>query len=181
MGADGQNLKRLSPEGMTTAFVFSHDAVGWSSDASRIAMVLANGPFWSNPSLSVHIIGADGSGLQRIGPRGDIWDVAWSPNGQWLAFTMATKAEDGRHQIYLMHPDGSDVHQLTSAADGRFALQPVWSPDGRQLVFLSGAEQFGGGSDNVHVVDLWSIDADGSNLRRLTDTPAGYTGMAWLP
>ena len=177
--ADGQNLRRISPDGTTTAFVFSHDAVGWSPDGRRVAMVLANGPFWTNASRSIHIVGADGSGLKRIGPRGDIWDVAWSPDGKWLALTMATRAENGHHQIYLMRPDGSDLKQLTSTADGRVsALQPIWSPDGRQLLFISGAETSG---DAIHLVDLWSIDADGSNLRRVTDTPAGYNAVAWLP
>ena len=93
VGADGTGLTRLSPPGTTTAFVFgTHEAVSWSPDSSKVAIVLANGPFWNDPSRSVYVVRSDGSALTRIGPRGDIWDAIWSPDGQWVAFTMATKA-----------------------------------------------------------------------------------------
>jgi Tol biopolymer transport system component len=174
IGADGSGLTRLSPPGTTTAFVFSHDAVSWSPDGSKVAMALANGPFWTNTSRSVYIGRSDGSDFKRIGPRGDIWDAVWSPDGNWVAFTLATKASSGLHELVLMHPDGSALHTLSSASDGLFSLQPVWSPDSDQLLFIRG-------TGDVHVVDLWSINVDGSQLKRVTHVPAGYVGVAWLP
>jgi Tol biopolymer transport system component len=35
---------------------------------------------------------------------------AWSPDGRWIAFQV--KTEDG-YRIALMHPDGSNFHQIT--------------------------------------------------------------------
>jgi Tol biopolymer transport system component len=174
IGADGSGLTRLSPPGTTTAFVFSHDAVSWSPDGAKVAMALANGPFWTNTSRSVYVGRSDGSDFTRIGPRGDIWDAVWSPDGRWVAFTMATKASGGRHELLLMHPDGSAVHTLASASDGLFSLQPVWSPESDQLLFIRG-------TDDVHVVDLWSINVDGSQLYQITHLPSEYRGVAWLP
>jgi hypothetical protein len=174
IGADGSGLTRLSPPGTTTAFVFSHDAVSWSPDGNKVAIVLANGPFWTNTSRSVYVGRADGSGLLRIGPRGDIWDAVWSPDGRWVAFTMASKASGGRHELFLMHPDGSALHKLASASDGLFSLQPVWSPDSDQLLFKRG-------TDHPNLADLWSINVDGSQLHQVTKQPAGYVGVAWLP
>ena len=174
VGADGSGLVRLSPPGTTTAFVFSHDAVRWSPDGSKVAIALANGPFWTNTSRSVYVGRSNGSDFRRIGPRGDIWDAVWSPDGRWVAFTMATKASNGLHELLLMHPDGSALHTLVSSSDGLFSLQPVWSPDSDQLLFIRG-------SDDVHVVDLWSINVDGSQLYQVTHLPSEYRGVAWLP
>lgn len=49
---------------------------------------------------------------------------------------------------------------------------PRWSPDGQRLAFASTVD----GNWNVHVVD-----ADGSNLERLTDHPAADVGPEWSP
>jgi hypothetical protein len=175
VGADGTGLTRLSPPGTTTAFVFgTHEAASWSPDSSNVAIVLANGPFWADPSRSVFVIKSDGSALTRIGPRGDIWDAIWSPDGRWIAFTLATKASNGLHELYLMHPDGSALHRIVSASDGLISTQPFWSRDSNQLLF----KRF---TDSPNVVDLWSVNVDGSQLYQVTHQPAGYAGLAWLP
>ena len=167
VGADGTGLTRLSPSGMTTAFVFgTHEAVSWSPDSTKVAIVLANGPFWTDPSRSVYVVRSDGSDLRRIGPRGDIWDATWSPDGRWVAFTMASKASAGRQELFLMHPDGSAMHRLVSASDGLTSTQPFWSRDSDQLLF----KQF---TDSPHVVDLWSVNVDGSSSIRSRTNPPG--------
>lgn len=62
---------------------------------------------------------------------------AWSPDGEWLAFrrkafTGAT-ATPGK-QLWLMRQDGSTARALT--ADPAFDFgPPLWSPDGRYLLF----------------------------------------------
>jgi Tol biopolymer transport system component len=174
VGARGGRATRLTPPGITSAVVFSFDSVSWSPDGSHIAVAAAAGPFWTNTNRSVYLASTDGSSFRRIGPRGDIWDAVWSPDGRWIAFTMATKATGGLRELYVMHPDGSGMHPLTSASDGLFSLQPVWSRDSRQLLFLRGA-------NDVHQVDLWSINVGGSRLYQVTHTPAEYRGVAWLP
>jgi Tol biopolymer transport system component len=175
VGADGIGLTRLSPPGTTTAFVFgTHEAVSWSPDSSKVAIVLANGPFWNDPSRSVYVVKSDGSGLTRIGPRGDIWDAIWSPDGRWIAFTLATKASNGLHELYLMHPDGSGLHRLVSASDGLISTQPFWSRGSDQLLF----KRF---TNDPGFVNLWSVNVDGSQLYQVTHEPGEYRGLAWLP
>ena len=175
VSADGTGLTRLSPPGTTTAFVFgTHEAVSWSPDSSKVAIVLANGPFWNDQSRSVYVVKSDGSALTRTGPRGDIWDAIWSPDGRWIAFTLATKASSGLHELYLMHPDGSAVHRLVSASDGLISTQPFWSRDSDQLLF----KRF---TNRPDLVDLWSVNVDGSHLYQVTHQPAEYRGLAWLP
>jgi WD40-like Beta Propeller Repeat len=161
---------RLTPKSVTTGIVFSDDSVSWSPDSRRVAVTAARGDFWSNTRRSVYIASADGSGFAPIGPRGDIWDAMWSPDGRWIAFTMATA---GLHELFLMHPTGSSVRQLTFSAGGLDARQPTWSPDSSQLLFSRGR-------GDPHESNLWSIDVDGSHLFQVTHRLANYSALAWL-
>jgi hypothetical protein len=178
VGADGSGLTRLTPRGTTTAVVFSYDSVSWSPDGTQVAVAAAHGPFWRTTIHSVYIASAAGSSFKRVGPLGNIWDAVWSPDGRWIAFSMASKATGGLSELYLMHPDGSGVRQLTSGTGGLFSLHPTWSPDSSQLVFLRGT------SNVVKFGDIWSINTDGSHLYQVTHHPAEYgtgEGLAWLP
>ncbi|MEX0733708.1 MAG: hypothetical protein WD944_01570 [Steroidobacteraceae bacterium] len=64
-----------------------------------------------------------------------------------------------------MRADGTEPRNLTNhpASDSH----PSWSPDGRQIVFCS--TRGDGENDDIYVIDV-----DGSNLRRLTDN-----GLYW--
>lgn len=68
---------------------------------------------------------------------------------------------DGNLEIYRMAPDGSDTVNLTeNPADD---WHPSWSSDGSQIAFTSDREYEGEGGQYIYV-----MDADGSNLRRLS-------------
>jgi len=62
---------------------------------------------------------------------------AWSPDGMWLAFRRkeftGPTATPGK-QIWLMRADGSEATALTADAAFDFG-SPLWSPDGRYLLF----------------------------------------------
>ena len=49
--------------------------------------------------------------------------------------------------LYAVQPDGSSVTRLTR--DGVLARSPVWSPDGRQLAYLSSKSGY---------FEVWAID-----------------------
>jgi Tol biopolymer transport system component len=66
--------------------------------------------------------------------------------------------------IYTMHPDGSDVRQLTSFTDGGGAFWVNWSADSTELVF----SRF---SPPDFLGQMWLMNADGSNQRLLFNDP----------
>lgn len=75
--------------------------------------------------------------------------------------------------VYVGIPDGSGSRNLTNGAAGQ-ADTPQWSPDGSKIAFEGGP---GGG-------DIYVINADGTGLLNLTDTPPLQgleTGPVWSP
>ena len=69
-----------------------------------------------------------------------------------------TSTRDGNREIYMMNPDGSEPVNLTQhpATD----LGAVWSPTGEQILFVSDRQ-------GARARDLYVMDADGSNVRRV--------------
>lgn len=59
-------------------------------------------------------------------------DVAWSPDGRWIAFI---SDKTGREEVYIIPQDGSGpAVQLTS--DGEcYKYAPLWSPDSKKLLW----------------------------------------------
>ena len=68
------------------------------------------------------------------------------------------------NDIFKMNPDGTGVVKLTDS--GSFNGDAGWSPDGSQIAFDSDRRNHQGRLE-IHV-----MDADGSNVRRLTTLPA---------
>ncbi len=58
--------------------------------------------------------------------------VAWSPNGQWIAYVSDRTGED---EIYIAAQDGlAAEEQITSGHKG-FMFQPAWSPDSSKIAW----------------------------------------------
>jgi Tol biopolymer transport system component len=86
----------------------------------------------------------------------------------------------GLPQLYLVKTDGTDLVQITNMEQG--ACQPSWSPDGKQLVFISPCL---GRADLFETLynesSLYIINADGSGLKQLTPSPGSDFEPAWSP
>ena len=95
------------------------------------------------------------------------FDPTWSPDGMQIAFR---SQRDGNDEIYVMNADGTCQTNLTN--DSMADWSPAWSPDGKHIAF---ARFF----DNNPFTDVVLINADGSNLARLTYAHGEYP--AWSP
>ncbi len=86
---------------------------------------------------------------------------------------------DGDYAIFGVAAGGGHEQRLTkgkgdpSSPKGLFfAIEPAWSPDGRQIAFVSKRD----GVSHVYV-----MQADGTGVRRLTDARAEDGGPTWSP
>jgi TolB protein len=82
-------------------------------------------------------------------------DVAVDPTGKWLVFTSTRHSEHPK--IYLQHPDGQSVIELTS--DNADDANPVFSPDGKWIAFASTRS----GNWNIYMMDV-----EGKNVTQVT-------------
>ncbi|HEY4306226.1 MAG TPA: S9 family peptidase [Gemmatimonadaceae bacterium] len=110
--------------------------------------------------------------MYRIKSVGSV-DV--SPDGKWVAYTVTTtdSVKDRTDtDVWMTAWDGSRTIQATSTPDAESS--PKFSPDGRYLSFLS-SRQGGKGSQ------LWLLDRQGGEARRLTDLKTGIQEYEWSP
>jgi TolB protein len=88
----------------------------------------------------------------------------WSPDGRQLVF--AGDWDEFQH-LDVVRPDGSGF-RVVNRFPGRFYGSPAWSPRGRRIAFalyhhIDGPQAWGS--------DLYVINRDGTDRRRITDTP----------
>jgi hypothetical protein len=127
----------------------------FSPDGSKRAWLVANSTPDGNGSfigLAVFDLAGHTGKLfhiyQPVGGGSVPSDVAWSPDGTWIALTtFGEPPASGRApNLWVIHPDGSGE---TYVGEG---LNPIWSPDGSQLAFLRT------GADNSQ--EIWLAPAD---------------------
>lgn len=90
---------------------------------------------------------------------------------------------DEHYEIYEADTSGNIMRKLTDAPG--YDAEGSWSPDGTRIVFASNRQAYAGElseneqkiftNDKSYFMELYTMDADGGNVRRLTDSP-GYDG-----
>jgi Tol biopolymer transport system component len=162
MDSDGTHQRRLTntPE--------ENEAVpAWSPDGMKIAYVTG---FFGDSKIWV--MGADGSGQKRLVDGN--WP-SWSPDGERIVYTTFFFGE----RLAVMNADGSKQRSLGPSVIQRLlgigiAEEPAWSPDGQRIAFESYV-----GRDNA---EIFMMNADGSQRRRLTDIPGhDHWPPTWSP
>lgn len=144
----------------------------WSPDGTRIAFrsLSVAGRSWQ-----CHVMAVDGSGSVRIGDFFQCGSLAWSPDGGTIAFSAATEGgPDEAWSLYTATADGSDLRLLVESVPHRTdPTLPVWSPDGKRLVYVA--------LDPATGENLFSVDADGSNVTPVAVTPGNQRGVSFSP
>jgi Tol biopolymer transport system component len=138
---------------------------------------MSRGYVWAlYPEYDIFVADADGENVVQLT---DTWrydaEATISPKGDKIVFT---SLRDGDLEIYTMNLDGSDVRRLTHELgyDGG----PFFSPDGSKIVYRSHQPQTDEeiadyeallAEDRIRPskLEIFVMDADGSNKRRVTD------------
>lgn len=181
---DGSGMRRISNGlGRTTCGYFYHNdrRVLYSStfEHSRACPPrpdFSKGYVWALYEYDIYTSAPDGSDLVRLtNTPGYDAEATLSPDGKRLVFT---SMRDGDLDIYTMNLDGSDVRRLTNRIgyDGG----PFFSPDGSMIVYRSWYPAtpqevtdyqalLKQGLVRPSRMELWVMNADGSNQRQVTN------------
>lgn len=138
---------------------------GWSPDGKELAYC-AFRQIDGEQHVDIYTIPAEGGEEKRLTTQGFNDGPEYSPDGKHIWF-ISTRS--GYMQIYRMNTDGTDVKQITS--DERNNWFGHVSPDCKKVVNL--AYKAGHLHPNEHLpnmrVELWIMDYDGSNRRKLIE------------
>lgn len=137
----------------------------YSPDGSQLAIV-REGPDGKGGTLMV----LPSQGGEPVALLGDVAAAGlpcdWSPDGS----SILTATTDGKLQ--LVTPQGDSAAFVGDGRDG-YIYNGLWSSDGSRILVTMGfkGEQ----------ADVYTIAADGSDLRRITNSHLLEEGITWLP
>src|SRR5215203_4765359 len=126
------------------------------------------GPLVGYGPVKIFAIRPDATGLKRV-TKGSTPN--FSPNGRRIAFVRLDQF--GVEDIYIKSPwDTGKVRNVTKTQNS-YELSPAWSPDGRQIAYISA---------NAGFYDLYVMLADGTNPTNITNSPeVDEQNPSWQP
>ena len=126
---------------------------------------------------AVFIVGANGGRARQLTSWGAyVEHPTWSPDSRWITFN----TPEGT--IEAIRPDGSGRHAILPAIDGRGGHKPWYSPDGSRILFMCENQGLLADPPEDYDEDLCVMDADGSEIVDLTNTPAKFENWpSWGP
>jgi Tol biopolymer transport system component len=141
------------------------DDPSWSPDTNRIAFTFGSDSDASKPWRIV-VMNADGTGRHDLAGFSGKYPT-WGPGGL-IAFRRVYAAEG----LYVVSGDGGTPRMVANVGND---TAPAWSPDGGRLAFMADKDSNGNW-------EIYTVNADGSGLRNLTNAP-GVMDLTptWLP
>jgi len=148
-----------------------YQEVNWSPDGKSFSYSVyrKSDPTDKQVKSEIYIMKADGTNPQKISD--DATWTSWSKDGKRILFSRSS-ADKKTSDLFTVKADGSEPIQLTK--DAKRNSHPQFSPDGKRIVFTSTRD-----SDKNQ---LYVMNSDGTNIKRLTTDPAvGYFNPIWSP
>ena len=113
-------------------------------------------------------------------------DPRVSPDGHWVVYVVQELNDDRsdyQTDLWLVPADGGEARRLTSSPAND--EHPRWSPDSRQIAFISERPRPGKKPDAADADEakrqIWTIRPDGGEATLLSDAPASISDFAWSP
>jgi hypothetical protein len=123
---------------------------------------------------TVYTVRPDGSGLRQISPAGlnvNLCNGSWSPQGNEILLSAHQPSFDYHSSMWVLHANGTGLRRIPAPDCGGLnadpagvgCFNPSWSPDGTKIVF--------GRQVDDQPRDIYTVNADGSGLFQVTNTP----------
>ena len=180
MNLDGSDLRQLT------------DGPGydghphWSADGSRIAFnsdrtTPDRDASWSDRWHEIFSMKSDGSDVQQHTRCKSVCTYgSLSPDGQSVLYRKVIDAPghnwalediERNSEVFVADLDGGNERNLSNSP--AFDGWPVWSPDGTRIAFASNR------AGPARTGQIWTMNADGSELRQVSEGGWSHTQPAW--
>lgn len=177
--ADGRLLETLVKGEKAGDYEEMHwlrGGITWSPDGKMIAFASKAGA-----RDAIHIKKVEEGGFDRIikPPMDALYSPAWSPDGKKILFCGIC---DGKLDLFTADVTDGAINRLTN--DYFDEADPQWSPDGTKIVFSSDRRDV----PYVHTLrdirdsyDIFTMNADGTDVRRIAANPFNDRNPSWSP
>ena len=170
---DGKNRRQVTSRERDGLDRASHPTV--SPDGTLLAF-----SGFTGGRADIYVINTDGTNLRKLtSSNANEYQMipGFSPDGRLIAYcsSRGEESSDLAH-LRIMSVDGSGDRELTPTTDGTYEdTGPKFSPDGTVIVF--GSDR---GNTREHN-DIYAINVDRTNLRRLTYGANNSYSRSWSP
>jgi TolB protein len=163
MNIDGSNVMQLTRDDA------DHEDPSWSPDGGKIAFVLISGG-----RNSIAVMRADGSDVKVLTPKEqNTIHPNWSSDSTRVIYCTNDDLEPPKKNTADIYAVDVGTKKITRLITGGINTYGSWSPDMRQIAFRKIIE-----CENSEV---FLANADGSNLRNLTNNKFFDGWPAWSP
>jgi TolB protein len=129
-------------------------------------------------SSEIITVSPDGTGMKQLTSASGASNPTFSPNGEKIAYA-ANSGADPR-SIYVMTSTGDAKKALTDN-NNLPEYGPAWSPDGKKIAFIRQERVSTPEGQSDWQVDVWVMNADGSEQKKLTDDFNDEGAPTWSP
>ena len=123
-------------------------------------------------------VSPDGTGMKQLTSASGSGNPTFSPNGEKIAY--AANYGAGTRGIYVMNRSGNAKKALTNSNNFP-EYGPTWSPDGTKIAFIRQEQVSTPEGQSDWQVDVWVMNADGSEQKKLTDDFNHEGAPTWSP
>ncbi|HET9590964.1 MAG TPA: AAA-like domain-containing protein [Anaerolineales bacterium] len=151
----------------------------WSPDGTQILFGRAtsdttgDGQVTVNDAADIYVLDLASREEKNLTNTSDFgeFNFAWSPDGEWIAYTSLRRDANGdgvinlndSENLFMIPPDGREERILNLR--GRTVFSPSWSPDGRYILVLV--------LDGEGQSAIWRFDTQTEDFVRITE-PGPY-------
>ncbi|MDQ6828225.1 MAG: hypothetical protein M3081_05105, partial [Gemmatimonadota bacterium] len=135
----------------------------------------------------IYTVWADGTHLTNLTPglaqnTFSYWPN-WSADGTKIVFSRSgdPDASLAPEHLMVMNANGTGLVRLTTPPTGMEDTEPAWSPNGQKIAFARMVGGTGPTGQPTANYDIYTVNADGSNLVRLTNSSSDNGHPRWSP
>ena len=186
-GMDGRNSQELIHHGTPGQFFATPS---WLPSGQEIVYAVLDTNAAGEPDARIEILNLDGMTRTRL--INDSVQPALSPDGKSLSFVRI----DPKTQLaqIMVYDFASSQSRVLISLDQHLSLitSLAWSPDGGSLAFVASnplqAQSYGNSTGpklkpvvflHPTLQDIWLVNADGSNLKKIVDLAADRPSVVW--